>query len=102
MSVPGSDRAVIDAGSKTLSSDPLRPKPGGYGRLLGRASRIEKLSEEHGVIAVAPGEVFRVGERVRILPNHACVVANLHDRLVGISGGRIETILDVKARGRVR
>ena len=102
VSVPAPDRAVVDAGSKTLSSDPLRPRAGGYGQVLGRASRIEKLSEEHGVIAVAAGDVFRVGERVRILPNHACVVANLHDRLVGVSGGRVETVLDVAARGRVR
>ncbi len=102
VSVPVPDRAVVDAGSKTLSSDPLRPRAGGYGQVLGRASRIEKLSEEHGVIAVAAGEVFRVGERVRILPNHACVVANLHDRLVGVSGSRVETVLDVAARGRVR
>jgi D-serine deaminase-like pyridoxal phosphate-dependent protein len=102
VSVPAPDRAVVDAGSKTLSSDPLRPRAGGYGQLLGRASRIEKLSEEHGVIAVAAGERFRVGERVRILPNHACVVANLHDRLVGVSGSRVEAVLPVAARGRVR
>jgi D-serine deaminase-like pyridoxal phosphate-dependent protein len=102
VSVPAPDRAVVDAGSKTLSSDPLRPRPGGYGQLLGRASRLEKLSEEHGVVAVAQGESFRVGERVRILPNHACVVANLHDRLVGVSGDRVEAVLPVAARGRVR
>jgi D-serine deaminase-like pyridoxal phosphate-dependent protein len=102
VSVPARDRAVVDAGSKTLSSDPLRPTAGGYGQLLGRASRIEKLSEEHGVVAVVPGETFRVGERVRILPNHACVVANLHDRLIGVSGDKVETILYVAARGRVR
>ncbi len=101
VSVPTPERAVVDAGSKTLSSDPLRPRPGGYGRLLGRASRIDRLSEEHGVVAVVQGESFRVGERVRILPNHACVVANLHDRLVGVSGGRVEALLPVAARGRV-
>ncbi len=102
VSVPAPERAVVDAGSKTLSSDPLRPRPGGYGQLLGRASRLEKLSEEHGVVAVGRGESFRVGERVRILPNHACVVANLHDRLVGVSGDRVEAVLPVAARGRVR
>jgi D-serine deaminase-like pyridoxal phosphate-dependent protein len=102
VSVPAADRAVVDAGSKTLSSDPLRPRAGGHGQILGRASRLEKLSEEHGVISVVPGETFRVGERVRILPNHACVVANLHDRLVGVSGERVETVLDIAARGRVR
>ena len=102
VSVPAADRAVVDAGSKTLSSDPLRPRPGGYGQVMGRSSRIEKLSEEHGVIAVAEGESFRVGERLRILPNHACVVANLHDCLVGVSGDRVEAILEVAARGKVR
>jgi len=102
VSVPAADRAVVDAGSKTLSSDPLRPRAGGYGQLLGRSSRIEKLSEEHGVVAVAEGESFKVGERVRILPNHACVVANLHDQLVGVCGDRVETVLEVAARGRVR
>jgi D-serine deaminase-like pyridoxal phosphate-dependent protein len=102
VSVPAPDRAVVDAGSKTLSSDPLRPHEGGYGQVLGRTSRIAKLSEEHGVIAVAPGESFRVGERVRILPNHSCVVANLHDRLIGVSGDQVEAVLNVSARGRVR
>ena len=102
VSVPGPGRAVLDAGSKTLSSDPLRPKPQGYGRILGRKSYLDKLSEEHGVIAVAEGESFRVGERLRLLPNHACVVANLHDRLIGVSQGRVEAVLQVAARGRVR
>lgn len=101
VSVPAPGRAVVDAGSKTLSSDPLRPRAGGHGRILGHLSRLEKLSEEHGVIAVDPGEVFRVGERVRILPNHACVVTNLHDRLWGVRGEQVEDELTVAARGRV-
>jgi D-serine deaminase-like pyridoxal phosphate-dependent protein len=102
VSVPEPRRAVLDAGSKTLSSDPLRPRPGGFGRILGRASRLERLSEEHGVVEVAEGERFRVGERVRVLPNHACVVANLHDRLLAVRGERVEAELPVAARGRVR
>ncbi len=102
VSVPDPRRAVLDAGSKTLSSDPLRPRPGGYGRLLEGQSRLERLSEEHGVVEVADGERFRVGQRVRVLPNHACVVANLHDRLLAVRGGRLEAELPVVARGRVR
>ena len=101
VSVPAPERAVVDAGSKTLSSDPLRPRPGGHGLILGRRSRIQRLSEEHGAIDVVPGESFRVGERVRILPNHACVVANLHDRVLGIRGERVEVVFPVAARGRV-
>jgi D-serine deaminase-like pyridoxal phosphate-dependent protein len=102
VSVPAADRAVLDCGSKTLSSDALRPHAGGHGWILGRKSRLDKLSEEHGVVRVEPGETFRVGERVRVLPNHACVVSNLHDRVVLARGERVEGEWTVAARGRVR
>jgi D-serine deaminase-like pyridoxal phosphate-dependent protein len=101
VSVPAPGRAVLDAGSKTLSSDPLRPQPGGHGWILGTRSRIARLSEEHGVVDVAGGDGFAVGQRVRVLPNHACVVSNLHDVVYGARGGRIERELRVAARGRV-
>jgi D-serine deaminase-like pyridoxal phosphate-dependent protein len=102
VSVPAAGRAVVDAGSKTLSTDPLRPKPDGYGLVLGTASIVDRVSEEHGVLRVAGGDRFRVGDRVRILPNHACVVANLHDRLVAVRSGRVEGEIVVAARGCVQ
>ncbi len=102
VSVPAADRAVVDAGSKTLSTDPMRPEADGNGIVAGRQSRVARVSEEHGVIAVAPGESFRIGERVRIVPNHACVVSNLHDRLVAVRGGRVEGSITVAARGCVQ
>jgi len=101
VSVPDAARAVIDAGSKTLSSDPLRPRAGGHGFILGRTSRVMRLSEEHGVIDVTPGERFTVGERVRVLPNHACVVSNLHDRVHAVRDGRVVEVWRVAARGCV-
>lgn len=101
VSVPAPDRAVLDAGSKALSSDPLRPRPGGHGFLVGRHSRVQRLSEEHGVVGVAAGESFRVGERVLVVPNHACPVSNLADRVHAVRGGRVEAVWPVAARGRV-
>jgi D-serine deaminase-like pyridoxal phosphate-dependent protein len=101
VSVPAPDRAVLDAGSKTLSTDPLRPRAEGYGWILGGKSRLARLSEEHGVVDVAPGETFRVGQRVRVLPNHSCVVANLHDFVTAVRGDRVEGRLRVAARGCV-
>lgn len=76
--------AITDAGSKTLSSD---RGPHGVDKLshYGVATRIDnpgqdfpvmKLSEEHGFIDHR-GQVMRIGERVRIWPNHSCVVSNL-------------------------
>jgi D-serine deaminase-like pyridoxal phosphate-dependent protein len=50
---------------------------------------------------VDAGERFRVGERVRVLPNHACVVSNLHDRVLAVRGERVEEEWRVAARGRV-
>jgi D-serine deaminase-like pyridoxal phosphate-dependent protein len=101
VSVPAPDRAVVDAGSKTLSQDSLRPRPNGHGLILGARTRLQSLSEEHGVARVEDGDSFRVGQRVRILPNHACVVSNLHDRLYGVRAGRVETEFRIAARGRV-
>jgi D-serine deaminase-like pyridoxal phosphate-dependent protein len=101
VSAPAPDRAVCDAGSKTLSSDVLRPKPGGHGLIVGRQSRVQRLSEEHGVIGVVDGEPFRVGERLRIIPNHCCVVSNLHDSVYAVRAGRVEAEWRVAARGRV-
>jgi D-serine deaminase-like pyridoxal phosphate-dependent protein len=101
VSVPDAGRAVVDAGSKTLSSDPLRPRAGGHGLVLGTRSRLARLSEEHGVIEVEPGDLFRVGDRVRILPNHTCVVSNLRDRLWTVRGETVEGSFAVAARGRV-
>jgi D-serine deaminase-like pyridoxal phosphate-dependent protein len=101
VSVPGPGRAVVDAGSKVLSSDPLRPRAGGHGLVLGTRSRLARLSEEHGVIAVEPGDPFRVGDRVKVLPNHTCVVSNLRDRLWTARGESVEGSFAVAARGRV-
>ena len=102
VSVPAADRAVVDAGSKTLSTDPSRPVADGFGLVVGRQTRVARVSEEHGVLAVAPGESFRVGERVHLLPNHACAVSNLHGALAAVRAGRVEGRITVAARGCVQ
>jgi D-serine deaminase-like pyridoxal phosphate-dependent protein len=82
VSRPTVDRAIVDAGSKTLASDLLAPDQGtGYGLLTEYPEAIlARLNEEHGVVDLSRCERRpEVGERVRILPNHVCVVTNLHD-----------------------
>jgi D-serine deaminase-like pyridoxal phosphate-dependent protein len=101
VSRPTASRAVIDAGSKALSSDTLGLT--GFGVIQGREDvAVAALSEEHGVIELPePSDWPRIGDRIRIIPNHACVVSNLFDvvNLVG-SDGEVETV-PVAARGRV-
>ena len=101
VSRPSADRAVLDAGSKVLTHDP-GPGPG-FGTILeAPESIVEWLSEEHAVVAVAPGDSLELGEQVRVVPNHVCVVVNLADELVVHGEGIEPTTWPVDARGRSR
>jgi D-serine deaminase-like pyridoxal phosphate-dependent protein len=91
-------RAILDAGSKALSSD-LGPDEN-FGLVLeAPESKLHRLNEEHGYVELAPGEHLPLGAQVRIVPNHACVVANLFEELVVIRNGQPETRWAVE-RGR--
>lgn len=93
---------IIDAGSKTLSSDLSKFHPG-YGIILGHSGAvIERLSEEHGIVKVPDSDAFKIGQQLRIVPNHCCVVTNLHDKLTGVRSGRFEKWLPVDTRGLVQ
>jgi D-serine deaminase-like pyridoxal phosphate-dependent protein len=101
VSTPAVGRAVLDAGSKTLSSDP-GPAPGHGTIIEAPRSTVERLSEEHAVVALHPAETLELGQRVRIVPNHACVVVNLADELVALRHGHQPRPLVADARGRSR
>ena len=78
VSRPTPTRAVIDAGSKALTSDLLGLD--GHGYVVGHQEvKILALSEEHGVMEVGEDCDLKVGDRIRIVPNHVCVVANMFD-----------------------
>jgi D-serine deaminase-like pyridoxal phosphate-dependent protein len=88
--VPG--QAVVDAGSKALFREELRrADAAGFGALLDRPDVVVKgMSEEHGLLDLSgTGWRPRVGERVRIVPNHVCVSVNLHDRVWAVRGDRL-------------
>jgi D-serine deaminase-like pyridoxal phosphate-dependent protein len=105
ISRPTETRAVIDAGSKSLSSDRVDPSIGeGYGLILEYPDAvIERLNEEHGVIDLTrcAGKPV-IGERVRIVPNHVCVVTNLHDEVVTSRRGEVVATWPIPARGKTR
>jgi D-serine deaminase-like pyridoxal phosphate-dependent protein len=105
VSRPTTDRAVIDAGTKSLTSDLVAPSVGpGYGLILGYPDAVlERLNEEHGVLDLARcREKPALGERIRIVPNHVCVVSNLHDEIVMSRDGRVVDTWRVAARGKTR
>ena len=79
VSRPTDGRAILDAGSKTLSSDTLGLD--GFGLITEYPQLVlAKFSEEHGHVDCSASNARpRIGERVTIIPNHACAVTNLHD-----------------------
>ncbi|HEY2378367.1 MAG TPA: alanine racemase [Gemmatimonadaceae bacterium] len=100
--VPG--QAVIDAGSKALGREPLRGAGAedGFGSLLEHPEVVVKgMSEEHGLLDLSRS-TWRpeVGDRVRVIPNHVCIVVHLNDVVVGVRGANVETSWPVTARGR--
>ena len=97
-------RMIVDGGSKTFSSDKLSGGGPGHGRLMGApGAYFHKMNEEHGFVDLANAErSFTLGEKVRIIPNHVCVVVNLHEYVYGVRNGVVEEVWNVEARGKLQ
>jgi D-serine deaminase-like pyridoxal phosphate-dependent protein len=99
----GPDRGILDAGSKTLTSD-TGGGLDGHGLILEHPeARIARFAEEHGFLDLARSNTHpNVGDVVRIVPNHVCVVVNMMDEVVMVRGEEIVGTLPVAARGKLR
>ena len=105
-------QAVIDAGTKALGREPIdagraqgadAAMTAGFGALLDRPEvTVMRMSEEHGVLDLSRSDWQpKVGELVRVVPNHVCIVVHLNDVLYGVRGDDVvETKWPVAARGR--
>jgi D-serine deaminase-like pyridoxal phosphate-dependent protein len=111
VSRPWEDRFVIDAGSKSMSSDGADGSTfPGRGVVAGRADLVlDFLTEEHGVGHVRAGGwgeqeggALEVGDRLEVIPLHVCSCVNLFDTAAGVRGGRVERELVIAGRGKVR
>ena len=110
-------RIILDCGSKTLTNDQARGISAavGYGAVLAGESdaldyareidetlTIERLSEEHATVRVTGTTRLEPGDRVRVVPNHSCVVSNLVDVVRVVEGDQVIDTLPVAARGRIQ
>ncbi|WP_448032781.1 D-TA family PLP-dependent enzyme [Bradyrhizobium liaoningense] len=96
------ERGILDAGSKTLTSD--TGGLDGHGLILEHPeAKIAKFAEEHGFLDLSRSNTRpNVGDVVRIVPNHVCVVVNMMDEVVMVRGEEIIGTLPVAARGKLR
>jgi len=93
------DRAIVDAGSKSLTSEPHQD--GGYGHIVGMPGvSVNRLSEEHGWLDVTRSTQLKVGQRLQIIPNHVCPAVNQFDRVYGIRNGKVEREILIEGRGK--
>lgn len=102
VSRPAPDRAVLDAGSKMLSTDgPIR---GAYGQVVDHPTwTLARISEEHAVVVFrGDRDVPAIGQRVAVIPNHVCTVINLQERIFGVRNRQVVASLPVLARGGTR
>ncbi|WP_426434318.1 D-TA family PLP-dependent enzyme [Bradyrhizobium genosp. P] len=98
----GPERGILDAGSKTLTSDTGGLE--GHGLILEHPeAKIARFAEEHGFLDLSRSNTRpNVGDVVRIVPNHVCVVVNMMDEVVMVRGDDILGTLPVAARGKLR
>jgi D-serine deaminase-like pyridoxal phosphate-dependent protein len=107
VSRPSENLAVIDGGSKTFATDvPPGAEPlylEGFGHVVGYPGAVlERLTEEHGMLALGRDCDLGVGDTIEIIPNHICSTVNLHDEVYLVDEGGSLEMVRVAARGKVR
>jgi D-serine deaminase-like pyridoxal phosphate-dependent protein len=81
--------AVADVGLKALGMDHGNPRVSG--------AQVWLCSDEH--LTVAPDEPLRVGDRVRVLPDHVDPTVAMHERMHLVSGDDVIDTWAVDLRG---
>lgn len=91
VSRPSEAVAIVDAGSKTLAADIWPASAGlkGFAEVAGGLGTVAWTNEEHGAVDLADGFRPRVGDVLRLVPNHVCTVVNLSDELVVVDGDQV-------------
>mmetsp|Transcript_65203 Transcript_65203/g.194416 ORF Transcript_65203/g.194416 Transcript_65203/m.194416 type:complete len:114 (-) Transcript_65203:54-395(-) len=90
-------RIVLDAGLKAVSYDSGPPLVRGW---PDNAARIESGGDEHTLIHVHGGTALpALGDQLLLVPGHCDPTVNLHDHLIGLRGGKTESVWPVAARG---
>lgn len=102
VSCPADDRVIIDGGSKTFTTDMPNVYKKGYGFFPKEPDLVlEKISEEHGIVRLPKGyRKIKIGEKLEIIPNHACVIPNLMEYLYIFKGNDVIAKWPVLCRGK--
>jgi D-serine deaminase-like pyridoxal phosphate-dependent protein len=97
---PAPDRVILDAGSKALAAERLTTRTAGFGIVRGHPElAVERLYEQHAIVHSQGRSDLTVGQRVDVVPNHACAAANLHRQALVEEGGELVATWSIGAAG---
>ncbi len=97
VSRPTRTRAVVDAGYKAMNGWEAMPEPRGV-----PGARLTVLDAEHGTMELDSADVsLQVGDRIDFVIGYGDTTIFLHDHLLGMRNGRVETVWDIQARGKL-
>ncbi len=101
-SIRSDGRMIVDAGTKSLASDsPFADKT--TGEILGHPElTMVGFSEEHGHVQIEGSTSLKVGDKVRIVPNHACTCVNMHDTMIVVRGTQVVDRWKIVGRGKIQ
>jgi D-serine deaminase-like pyridoxal phosphate-dependent protein len=99
---PTDERFVVDAGSKCFTTDNMGAVPDWLVVAGHPDLHMDFLSEEHGVGHHSGGARVHIGDRLQVIPSHACTCANMFDVAYGTRSDRVERELPIAGRGKVR
>ena len=97
VSRPAENRAIVDAGRKTMNMEVAMPRV-----LAHEDVEVTSLSAEHGSLRLGPAsQNLRIGDHLEFVPGYGDLTTVLHNQFYGIRNGRVAEIWPLEARGRL-
>ena len=97
---PDDHTVICDVGTKSLTSDQCHYREG-YGYVMEHPEiQIYSLNEEHAFLRTEEENPLQVGDKIAMIPNHACVVTNLAEKVYGFRNGKLDQMIVIDAKGK--
>jgi len=97
VSRPAPDRAIIDAGRKTMNMEIAMPL------VMGRDDiTVDRLSAEHGILKLGPAaRDLKIGDRLELIPGYGDLTTVLHNQFFVLQDDKLVDIWPLTARGKL-
>jgi D-serine deaminase-like pyridoxal phosphate-dependent protein len=97
VSRPAADRAIIDAGRKTMNIELTMPI------VMDREGiEVERVSAEHGILKLAPAaHDLKIGDKLEFIPGYGDFTTVLHNQFYVLHDGKLVDIWPLTARGKL-